>query len=486
LAVTTTQERQQTEPRHSIPECGQKVSGSGRILVSRKAWAARVAITASVVLVVAYTLQQGIELGDAFVVYSTLMPVHTLLILVAGWFFYKSNLKGKLGDELVSVIIPIYNQESIIGTVIEAAYNSSYHNIEVIAVNDGSKDGTRQVLDELRYRFPTLKVIHKENGGKRRAVATGFFESKGDYIVMIDSDSVIKRGAIEEFMKVFKADPNVGAAVGNVKALNHRASFLTKCQDAWYDFSFNAQKACESFFGNVLCCSGALSAYRREAIQGFVAYWAEAKLQMSDDRQLTSYVLAPPTTKSSLRQAFGDRQPLSPLSERLMESVARYDDSEDRGLTAHTLVNWKSVYVASAISHTEVPEKWGAFMKQQMRWKKGTLRTNFFVSAFFWRKNPIIALYFYLEFMMTFMAPLIIFVVYFYEPFVLGMFWLPLIFLSGKLLIGLGWGLDYKLRDQNTRNWMYKPVMDLIVSFLLPWLLFPAVWTYKKNKWLTR
>lgn len=425
------------------------------------------------------------ELGDPLIIYSTLMPVHTVIILTVGWFFYKSNVKGKVGNDLVSVIIPIYNQESIIGKVIEAIYCSTYKNVEVIAVNDGSKDGTKEVLDSLVGKYPLLKVMHKKNGGKRRAVATGFYESKGKYVVLIDSDSIIERLCISEFMKTFNAHPDVGAVVGHIKVLNYEKNVLTRCQDAWYDFSFNIQKACESFFGTVICCSGAASAYRREAIADFIPYWAEAKTQFSDDRQLTTYVIAPQNVRADLKNVFGGKT-ASPISQRLMESASQYDDAEDRALTAYTLTNWKAIYVSTAIAYTDVPEKWKGFLKQQIRWKKGTVRTNFFVSAFFWRKNPLIALLFYTEFMITFTTPIILFIVYVYGPIALHLIWVPLIFLAGKLLTGFAYGVDYKFRDPGSKNWMYKPLMNLIQSFVLSWLLIPALWTYRRNQWMTR
>ena len=162
------------------------------------------------------------------------------------------------------------------------------------------------------------------------------------------------------------------------------------------------------------------------------------------------------------------------------------DDAEDRGLTAQTLVEWKTAYVPSAIVHTEVPEKWKAYIKQQTRWKKGYLRSNFFVSAFFWRKHPLISLVFYVEFMTTFIAPLLLFIIYFYTPLVLHNYLLPLTYLMGQLAIGFVAGLDNKFRNPETKTWKYKPLMNLIAFLVLPWLIFPALWTFRKNQWLTR
>src|SRR5690606_41834048 len=59
------------------------------------------------------------------------------------------------------------------------------------------------------------------------------------------------------------------------------------------------------------------------------------------------------------------------------------------------ILEWKAVYVASAIVYTDVPEKIRGYIKQQKRWKKGYIRSNFYVSSFFWQKNPVISLIFY-------------------------------------------------------------------------------------------
>lgn len=456
--------------------CGQRLSSDGKILVSRKAWAVRIGTIVGIAIFMAYNLYEGSKLNDPLIVYATLMPLHALEIFVVSWIFYRNPAKGRIGNALVSVIIPIYNQKSMLEFVIDAIYRSTYRNIEVIAVNDGSNDGTKEILDGLAKQYPALKVIHKNNEGKRKTVAAGFYASKGEYVVLIDSDSVIDEHAIAEFMKTFNANPEVGAVVGYAKVWNAEKNTLTKCQDVWYDYAFNIHKPCESTFGSVLCCSGCLAGYRREAIADFIPYWVQAKIHNSDDRDLTSYAIATPWAKNEL----------APFPRKLMGSMAEYDDAEDRGLTAYALVEWKSVYVPSSIVYTDVPEKWKGYLKQQKRWKKGYVRSNFFVSAFFWRKNPLMSLIFYTEFMSTFTAPLITMVVLVYEPFILRQIWIPLAFLGGQLLIGLAAGLDYKFRDPMAKNWMYKPLMNLVASFVLSWLIFPALWNYKKNEWLTR
>lgn len=452
------------------------LTDNGRLKVSRWGWAARAAVLSLVVLVMGLNLYQGWVLGDPLVFYSTLMPLHALAVFAVGWLSFTCRANGKVTSDLVSVIIPIYNQQALIRDVIEAIYRSTYRNIEAIAVNDGSKDGTRRILNELALEYHSLKVIHKKNGGKRTAIATGFYASKGRYIVLMDSDCIVDEYAIEEFIRTFSSNPRVGGVVGNAKVLNADENVLTRCQDAWYDYAFNIHKTAESVFGTVLCCSGCLAGYRREAIADYIPYWVRSRIQNSDDRDLTTYAFATPWAKREL----------APFSRKLFEDMAQYDDSEDRGLTTHTLVEWETVYVPTAIVYTEVPSKLKHYIRQQIRWKKGYIRSSFFVSAFFWKKNPLMSLIFYTEFMTTFITPLVITAIYVYSPFVLQHFWLPITYAIGQVLIGLAAGLDYRFRDGNARNWKFKPLMNVFSSLVLPWLIFPALWAYRKNEWLTR
>lgn len=461
----------------------QKISEHGKIIVSKKGWLIRFVILSLAGLAIAINVQIALDLEEPLLLYVNLLPLQAMMYIFIGWFFYKNPATGEPGDDLVSIIIPVYNQESMIELVIEAIYQSTYQNFEVLAVNDGSKDKTGKILDILVKKYPNLKVIHKKNDGKRKAVATAFYESKGKFIILIDSDSVIDKHAITEIMKTFHADPKIGAVVANAKAWNAKKNFLTRCQDVWYDYSFNIRKATESVFGCVLCCSGCLSGYRRKAIENYIPYWVRATIHDSEDRELTSYTIADSWTKKEFSKHYSH---LPKFSHKSLEAISRYDDAEDRSLTAQALPVWKAVYAASATVYTDVPEKLKGFLRQQQRWKKGTTRVGFFVTSFFWRKNPIMSIIFYTEFMLTFISPAILLTMFLYIPLVHHNFWAPLVFLTGMQLTGLAHGIDYKLRDQKSKNWIYKPMMNLITAFLTSWLIFPAMWNYKKNQWLTR
>lgn len=489
VAITNTSQTQIPSPNNDLKDYRVRISDNGRIEVSKKAWIVRTSILAIVAFFPAYRLYQGAKFNDPFIIYSTIIPAITVLVLIGAWYWYRSPAKettSVIANDLVSVLIPIYNQKNMIETVIDAVYRSNYKNIEVIAVNDGSIDGTKEILDQLIEKYSTLKVIHQKRGGKRKASAAGFYASKGQYLLCIDSDSVIDENAVTEIIKTFKSNPKVGTVVGEIRIWNANKGLITKLQEAWHNISCNITKAYESTFRCVTCCSGSLAAYRREAIVNFMPYWADSnKLSGGGvDRELTAYVMAPKAAKNDLLQTLWHS---SNLKQKLMESAALYDDADDRLLTAQSLVKWESAYVVTATTYVESQETWKGFIKQQTRWKKGFLRSNFYLGTFFWQeRHPFASLVYYLDVMAGLTTPFVILTVLIYEPLVLEQFWTPLAFIGGIIFSALAQGIDMKLRCPGSRIWKYMPLMNLLGTFVLSWLLFAALWNFKKNSWMTR
>ena len=96
-----------------------------------------------------------------------------------------------MDKDLISVIIPVYNVEKYLMRCVDSVINQTYKNLEIILVNDGSTDSSGILCDELAKNDDRIKVIHKENGGLSDARNTGEQESKGDYIIYIDSDDYV-------------------------------------------------------------------------------------------------------------------------------------------------------------------------------------------------------------------------------------------------------------------------------------------------------
>jgi hyaluronan synthase len=471
--------------QYNIKRSFQRFSPDGRIYVSRKGWMLRITMISLMTAVTAVNIWLGILKSNELVVYSSIIFIHAILILVVGWIYFRNPAEGNVGTDLVSIIIPIFNQKDMIEVVIDAIHRSTYKNIEILAINDGSTDGTKQILDRLEGSYKNLTVIHQINRGKRKSVAAGFKLSKGKYIVVIDSDSVVIEAAIEEIVKTFTSNPEIGAVSGHLKAWNASKNFLTKMQDAWYDYSYNIHRTTESVFGSVMCCPGGLSGYRREAISEFINYWAVSKFNDSDDRILTSLAYAPVDIKKTLASS---NEWVPNVSGKLLSYASRYDDAEDRVLTCQSLIEWKTAYVPTALSYTDVPETLYKFSKQLLRWKKGYVRTSLFVSSFFWKKSAhfFMKLLYYVELMTMFTAPLVMVAVYLYEPIVLGEVFPPIIFTIGIFLSSLAYGIDYRYRDPGAKYWLYHIPMGCFSTFFMTWLLIPALCLIRKTSWLTR
>ncbi len=103
---------------------------------------------------------------------------------------------------LVSIIIDNYNYGRFIQDAIESALNQAYPNIEVIVVDDGSTDNSREIIS--RYASAgVVKAVLKENGGQASAMNAGFEISRGDLVMFLDSDDVLKPQAIEAAVKAW-------------------------------------------------------------------------------------------------------------------------------------------------------------------------------------------------------------------------------------------------------------------------------------------
>ena len=107
-------------------------------------------------------------------------------------------------NELISVIIPIYNVERYLEKSIESVIGQSYKNLEIILVDDGSTDESGKMCDEIAKKDKRIKVIHKKNGGLSDARNAGIEVAKGKYLGFIDSDDYIDKYFYETLYTVLK------------------------------------------------------------------------------------------------------------------------------------------------------------------------------------------------------------------------------------------------------------------------------------------
>lgn len=104
-------------------------------------------------------------------------------------------------NELISVIIPVYNVEQYVESCLNSVINQSYFNLEIILVDDGSTDKSGEICDQYALKDSRIKVIHEENAGLGEARNRGLRIASGDYICFVDSDDWIEEDYCKELVK---------------------------------------------------------------------------------------------------------------------------------------------------------------------------------------------------------------------------------------------------------------------------------------------
>lgn len=106
---------------------------------------------------------------------------------------------------MVSVIVPAYNSEKFITNCIDSILNSTYKNIEIIVVNDGSTDNTKAIMEDCYSEQSNVTLICKSNGGVSSARNIGLDSARGEYVMFVDADDMIYPETIEVLLKYLEA-----------------------------------------------------------------------------------------------------------------------------------------------------------------------------------------------------------------------------------------------------------------------------------------
>lgn len=133
-------------------------------------------------------------------------------------------------DSLVSVIVPVYNVEKYLDRCIKNIVSQTYHNLQIILVDDGSPDNCPQICDEWANKDSRIKVIHKENGGLSDARNAGIELATGEYISFIDSDDYVDLRFIELLLQTMLQE-NSDIVECKVEKFFENGSFETASDD---------------------------------------------------------------------------------------------------------------------------------------------------------------------------------------------------------------------------------------------------------------
>jgi cellulose synthase/poly-beta-1,6-N-acetylglucosamine synthase-like glycosyltransferase len=189
--------------------------------------------------------------------------------------------QGGTTPSTVSVIVPAFNEEATLANNMRGLDRQTWHSVEVIVVDDGSTDRTAVVATQMASQMTTpTRVISKANGGKADALNAGLQVAKGEIVVCVDADSVLHPEAIERVLEPF-ADETIGAVGGIVKIANQN-TVLGRQQAMEYISGLTLQRAAFAEVDSIQVLSGAISAFRREALQHVGGYSDETIVEDFD------------------------------------------------------------------------------------------------------------------------------------------------------------------------------------------------------------
>ena len=228
---------------------------------------------------------------------------------------------GPTVTEPVTVVVPAYNERECIANTVHSLTRST-HPIEIVVVDDGSTDGTAEIVESLGV--PNVTLVRQPNAGKSNALNNGVAHARHELIVMMDGNTVFEPSTVHELVQPF-ADPRVGGVAGNAKVGN-RDKMIGKWQHIEYVMGFNLDRRMYDLLRCMPTIPGAVGAFRRRALR-------DAGM-MSDD------TLAEDT---------------------------------DATMALHR-AGWDVVYQETARAWTEAPGTMAQLWRQRYRWSYGTMQ----------------------------------------------------------------------------------------------------------------
>jgi cellulose synthase/poly-beta-1,6-N-acetylglucosamine synthase-like glycosyltransferase len=299
-------------------------------------------ISILLLLIIIFTLPQTVLTTSSLIEYATIIAlVIFLFILLIRYFgilifsyFYLNEYTFKPTNgfkPFVSIIVPVFNEGKIITRSVQSLLKLDYSNYEIIIVNDGSTDDTKEIVESLVgfkegvHNKIKISLINKPNGGKSSALNLGIKVSKAEFVLCMDGDSLLTPSSLKVAVRHF-VNPEIGAVAGNVKVLN-RGKFFTDLQALEYLEGLNMARSAQSSIKLVNIIPGPIGLFRKKAVESAGFYTSDT---FAEDADLTLRILSD---------------------------------------------GWKIYYEPNSISFTEAPIKLQQLLKQRYRWTRGILQS---------------------------------------------------------------------------------------------------------------
>ena len=379
------------------------------------------------------------------------MGMALLLVRTLLWIRYRPFPAVDQSDApRLTVVIPAYNEGALVKRSILSAAAAHYprDRLEIIVIDDGSRDDTWQHIEAAAGEYPGLirTIRFARNSGKRAALAAGFEQASGDIVVTVDSDSLIEAGTLLAIAGPFR-DPRVGAVGGKVSVLNRFESLLPRMVHVRYVLSFDFLRSAQSTYGTVYCCPGALSAYRLSLVRQVLPAWLEqrflgAACTAGEDRALTNDILA---------------------------------------------LGYQSVYQRTAVVHTLVPDTYGKLCRMYLRWNRSYIREETrLLTKVCWKLRPTALLMTVIDksitnlrFPVSYLAIGLMAAMSMEDPWIIVRF---------LLAIGLAafFYMLYYLKSERNWEFAYGILYAYFSAFTLFWIFPYAMLTLRSRSWMTR
>lgn len=241
----------------------------------------------------------------------------------------------------ISVLIPCFNEEKVIVSSVRRVLNSTWPDIEVLVLDDGSTDHTSERVRAAFDEEPRVRLMTFANGGKARALNRGLAEASGEIIVALDADTQFERTTIAKLVRWF-ADPGIGAVAGDA-LVGNRVNLITRWQALEYVVAQNLERRALAALGAVTVVPGAVGAWRKATLDAIGGYPHDT---LAEDQDLTLAV---------------------------------------------QLAGWRVAFDPDARAWTEAPDTVRGLLKQRFRWSFGTLQCLWkHNGALFSRRNPVL------------------------------------------------------------------------------------------------
>jgi peptidoglycan-N-acetylglucosamine deacetylase len=376
----------------------------------------------------------------AFMIVATALVVARTLVVI--WLAYRFRRLPKQDFAApISIVMAAYNEEKVIAGTLRSLLSTDYNGeLEIIVVDDGSRDQTATEVERVADVDPRVRLLRQENRGKARALQRALAAARHGIIVFVDADTHFQRDTLPLLLEPF-GDETIGAVSGHAKVGNLR-TFIARCQSLEYTCGFNLDRRAYTRWNCITVVPGAISAIRKAAIDRAGGLSLQT---LAEDTDLT---------------------------------LALHKDRQ------------RIVYVPQAIAWTEAPESVRTLARQRFRWAYGTLQClwkhrdmifNWNYRALGWFSLPSV---WFFQIILVAVTPGVDLLLFASLPFGAWSAVLPFVitFLSMDVILAtLACILE---REPITRAWRILP-MRLIYRPMLSYCIWKAILRAIKGAWVS-